>query len=97
MALKSDLISRVDIKAKALLVGLGFKRVIIGVEEVYEYKGKYHKLNFVAGLGGFVIECATSLDEARKNLYEDSDILQVSAGEEELLKQLQHLIVEYYL
>ena len=95
--MQNKIISQIKFKAEKLFLDLGFKKLNISSENIYEYKNMYLKFTYLDAINSFVIECAISIEGVYKNLYEDSDILQVSLGEKELLCQLQQLLVSYYL
>ena len=98
--MERDVITQLKSKTADVFVKLGFIPTYIGLEKTYEYKGVYHKLTFLSGLGGmdfFVIECASSYDDACKNVYEDCDLLPLSWGEKELLIQFENILIEYYM
>lgn len=59
----SDILLVHDIKKRVenLFIDLSFNKAIINNETVFEYKGSYHKLTFIQGLGGFVMKSAQSL------------------------------------
>ena len=90
-------IENIKRKAEDLFIEMSFKQINLHNEAIYEYKGGYHKFTFVRGLNGFVMELADSLDEAKKNRFEDGDLYPISLGEKGILIQLRDDINKYYL
>ncbi|MDR5002779.1 MULTISPECIES: hypothetical protein [Brevibacillus] len=84
-------------KIESLFQELKFERVIINGIPLLLYGGTYYKITFVKGLDSYVIEFASTYDEAVKNMFEDGDIYPVSLGEEELISELRHDLIKFYM
>ena len=95
--MRYEQIAKIELNASDVFVNLGFKPGFINSEKVYEYNGAYHKFTFVSDLGGFVIEGASSYDDACKNLYDDCDVLPITSDEEEILNELHNLLAKHYM
>jgi len=95
-----DVISRIEARAGEIFIKLGFEETYIktylSTEKNYRRGNSYYRFTFVRGLG-FIIESASSYDEACKNGHEDSDILSASLGEEGVLSELESTLIKYYL
>jgi len=92
----NNLVLQIKANASNVFTKLGFKHLHINAESVYENEGGYHKLTFVGGLNGFVIEWAPSFDKAQNNMYEDGDFIPISLGERELMHRLENILFEHY-
>ena len=92
----SNLAVQIEAKASDIFTKLGFEPIHVNSEKVYKNESGYHMFTFVDGLSAFVIEWAQSLDEASKDMYEDCDLLPISLGEDELLRQLENILIEHY-
>jgi len=87
----------IELKSREIFLSLGFSLVQINGHSVYEFEGNYYMFSFVSGLNGFVIESALSLSDAKKNLYEDSDLIPIDKDEEDFLITLKDLLIKYYV
>ena len=92
----SSLAVQIEAKASDIFMKLGFESTHVNSEKVYKNENGYHMFTFIEGLGVFVIEWAQSLDKASRNMYEDCDLLPISLGEDELLRQLENILIEHY-
>jgi len=96
--MEHDLIAKWKSKAGEVFEKLGFTPIYIGLEKNYERKGEYHKLTFLIAFNCFVIEWASSYEEACMNVYEDTDLLPSFAlGEKEVLLELENTLIKYYM
>lgn len=75
------------IKRKAKL-----NETLINHETVYEKNGLYYRITLVNDLGGYVIECAETLEEAKKNFFEDLDIVDNNVARRELIDRIINCI-----
>ena len=55
---------------------------------VYEKNGSYYRITLVKDLGGYIIECAESLDEANKNFFEDVEFFPNSINKNDLIDNI---------
>ena len=96
--MEHDSVAKMKSKAGEIFEKLGFTPTYIGLEKNYERKRAYHKLTFLRTFNCFVIEWASSYEEACMNVYEDTDLLPpFSLGEEEVLLELENTLIKYYL
>ena len=95
--MNEETVKQVVVKARALFTRLGFKHTIIGTENLFERKGRFYRFTYVKGLRSFIVETALSSTDAMLNVFEDSDLLTVTNGEDALLCQLEVIIKKYYL
>ena len=89
---KTDIIS----KSAEVFLSLGFSLVQINGKTAYELGGSYFKFSLVKSLNSYVIESADSLSDAKKNLYEDSDLIPADTDEDNILTRLRELLTMYY-
>lgn len=61
------------------------------------HSGIYYKITFVKGLNSYVLEFATSYDDAVKNMFEDGEVYPISLGEDQLVNELRHDLLKYYI
>ena len=87
----------IELKSKDIFLSLGFSLVQINGRTVYEREGSYYIFSFVSGLKSYVIESAISLSDAKKNIYEDSDLISADMEEGHILMNLRELLVKYYI
>ena len=92
----NNLAVQIEANASDIFMKLGFEPIHINSEKVYKSENGYHMFTFIDSFNAFVIEWAQSLDEASKNMYEDCDLLPISLGEDELLRQLENILIEHY-
>ncbi|WP_188067670.1 hypothetical protein [Brevibacillus brevis] len=83
-------------KIEFLFQELNFERVILNGTPLLLHGGTYYKITFVKGLNAYVIEFA-SYDEAVKNMFEDGDVYPISLGEDKLISELRHDLINYYI
>ncbi len=81
----------------ALIQELNFEKVIVNGSTLLFYSGIYYKITLVKGLNSYVLEFATSYDEAVKNMFEDGDVYPISLGEDQLINELRHDLLKYYI
>ncbi|NUU74529.1 hypothetical protein [Paenibacillus xylanilyticus] len=84
-------------KIESLIQELNFEKVYVSGTPLLLRDGIYYKITFVEGLNSYVIEFASSYDEAVKNMFEDGDIYPISLGEDQLICQLRHDLKKFYL
>ncbi len=84
-------------KIESIFLELNFKQVIVNGEKLFEHKGHFHTVSFVSGLNSFVIESASNLSEAEKNVFEDSGVYPLSLGEEVLLREIRSDLIKFYI
>ena len=89
-------VPQIEAKANNIFIALGFDLIMINNTCTYKNNGGYHKLTYVDGLAGFVIEWAPSLDDAMMGKYEDGDLLPISLGTDELLCRLGYILKKQY-
>ncbi len=63
-------------------------QIRIGDTMVYEKNGVYYRITLVSDLGGYIIECAESLEDARKNFFEDLDVISDATDKHEIIEQI---------
>ena len=68
------------IKEKAHL-----NELFIDGAKVYEKNGLFYRITLVNDLGGYMLECAESLDDARKNFFEDLDVISYDTDRQQLI------------
>ena len=83
-------------KIEELFINLGFKKITINEKDFFTYKDSYYKVTNVKDLNAFVIESAESIEDVKKNVFEDSDIYPISMGEN-LIEKLKEDLVKYYM
>ena len=93
----SNFIKPCEKKLSNLLISLGFEVENINDVKTYKYKDSYYRFTFVEGIGGVVLEYAENLEDAKKNLYEDSDIFRTDMDQEQLLNHIENIIRKRYL
>ncbi len=81
----------------ALIQELNFEKVIVNGSTLLFHSGIYYKITLVKGLNSYVLEFATSYDEAIKNMFEDGDVYPISLGEDQLINELRHDLLKYYI
>lgn len=54
---------------------LNAKVININDVDTIEINDDYYRITLVEGLGGYVIEYAETLDDAKNNLFEDCDVI----------------------
>lgn len=81
----------------ALFQELNFEKVIVNGSTLLFHSGFYYKITLVKGLNSYVLEFANSYDEAVKNRFEDGDVYPISLGEDELINELRHDLLKYYI
>lgn len=93
-------IEEIILKTSEVFMKLGFVPTIIGEKQTYGYNGSYHKIDFIKNLDErdfLVIESAANFEEAKNNLYEDSDLLPLDLETEKLISNLEKLLKTYYM
>lgn len=65
---------------------LNFNKTVINDNENFEFKGEYFMLTKVGH--NYYLECAYTLDEAKKNLYEDMGAYSAKLYSPEELKEI---------
>lgn len=81
----------------ALIQELNFEKAIVNGSTLLLHSGIYYKITLVKGLNSYVLEFATSYDEAVKNMFEDGDVYPISLGEDQLINELRHDLLKYYI
>ena len=57
----------------------------------------YYRFTFVEGLGGIVIEYSENLNNVKKNLYEDCEIIRTDKDQDRLFNHIEDIIRKYCL
>ena len=91
-----DFIKNIKDTASELFNELGLVPTMVGTTQSYEINGCYIKFSYVAGLRCFVIEYAENSNNAKKNIYEDTDLFSVELGCEGILVELRKVFIEHY-
>ncbi|WP_372010375.1 hypothetical protein NBRC13296_06780 [Paenibacillus chitinolyticus] len=84
-------------KINALFQELNFEKVSVSGNPLFLLNGLYYRITLVKGLKSYVIECADSYDKAVKNIFEDCDLYPISLNETELIDDLRHDLLKYYM
>ncbi|MDQ1236806.1 hypothetical protein QE450_004304 [Paenibacillus sp. SORGH_AS306] len=87
---------KIDQKVKSLIKDLGFQEIILKESNMYLWFNKYYKITFLEDFQSYVIECAESLEDAEKGLFEDGDLYPLSLGEDSLINILRLDLIKYY-
>lgn len=83
-----------DQKINILLEELGFEKFMLNHNEFYKWGENYYKLVFIDKFQAYILEFAVTLQEAEKNIFEDSDIYPLSL--ENLIADLRSDLLKYY-
>ena len=78
-------------------LSLGFKKHMINGESIYENEEVFYRLTYINSSYGYVIETAENKEEAKKNRFEDSDIIPLKGTKEETLRTISECLKTYYL
>ncbi|MGG4194559.1 hypothetical protein ABEW50_13995 [Paenibacillus jamilae] len=84
-------------KIESLFQELNFETVIVNGTQLLLHGDTYYKITFVKGLNSYVIEFASSYDEAVNNMFEDGDVYPSSLGEDKLISELRHDLINFYM
>lgn len=76
---------------------MNFEKAIVNGSTLLFHSGTYYKITFVKGLNSYVLEFASSYDEAVRNMFEDGDVYPISLGEDQLINELRHDLIKYYI
>lgn len=76
-----------------LFENLGFERILIKEDTVFNAEKLYCKLTFIETLRSYVIEYADSYEDAKNGLYEDGDLYAISLDFNDLLLAMRKEIV----
>jgi hypothetical protein len=88
MAESMDNTNQILNEIKNLLINLNFKEVLISGRTNYVYKNTYCIPHYIETLG-FLIEYASSMEEAKKNFHEDGEVFPLSMGKNAILDGLE--------
>ena len=72
-----------------LFLELGLKKTMLNDEEVFTDGKSYFCIVYIPSWETFIIEIAHSLEEAEKNMYNDSDRYYVSDGIDVIIEQVR--------
>ena len=56
--------------------------------DVIKVNDNYYRITLVEGLGGYVIEYAETLDDAKNNLFEDCDVIDNNVDSSKLIDDI---------
>lgn len=84
----------IDQQINMVLEELGFEKIMLHHNQVYKWRDNYYKLVFVDEFQAYIIEFALTLQEAEKNIFEDSDMYPLSL--ENLIADLRVDLLNYY-
>ena len=87
----------VDRDIQRIFEDLGCKRHSVNGIDTFEKDGVFYRLPYVKGLNAYVIETADSLDEAKKNRFEDDDTIEIIDDKGEMIYTIKKMLSEYYL
>lgn len=85
----------IECQIQSLFQELGFQKVILNNQQIYKWSNNYYKITFIHKFQAYIIEFASTVEEAEKNLFEDSDLYPLSLGER-LVEQLHSDLTKYY-
>lgn len=74
-------------KIKQEFLNNGYRLEIIGGKEVFVKGDLYQRIDFAKDWNEYIIETATSKEEAEANLFEDSDYIPINATDE-MIKEI---------
>lgn len=72
---------------------LKFNKVVINDKENFEYKGEYYMLSRDGN--NYYLECALTLDEAKKNWHEDMGAYNAEYPQEKLIEFIKNDIMRF--
>jgi hypothetical protein len=76
---------------------LGFEAMEVGGKKLYFYKGNYYKFSYINDFKAYVIEYASSYEEALNNVFEDGDLYTIDMGENLLIEKITTDLIKYYI
>jgi len=62
--------------------------------DVIKVNDNYYRITLVEGLGGYVIEYAETLDDAKNNLFEDCDVIENNVDSSKLVDNIVSYILD---
>jgi len=62
--------------------------------DVIKVNDNYYRITLVEGLGGYVIEYAETLDDAKDNLFEDCDVIENNVDSSKLVDDIVSYILD---
>lgn len=85
------------IENQVFFEGLGFERIEFDTG-ISCYKGKdggFYRVDYCGGLNSYITEFAETEEEARNNMFEDSDLFDDSLPKETIVDQIREALTEY--
>lgn len=73
---------------------LNAKVININDVDTIEVNDDYYRITLVEGLGGYVIEYAETLDDAKNNLFEDCDVIENNVDSSKLVDNIVSYILD---
>ena len=83
-------------KMEMVFETLGWNRAVVNEVENFELNGVYVKITLHNWLNSYILESADSIEDAKNNLYEDSDLYSLDGNEEEILKEMEQSLRNNY-
>ena len=93
---EGECMNEISTKIYSALKELGYDIVEIEGKELYHRNGSYYRLTYIEAFRAYVIEYASSYEEAKNNLFEDGDTYSIDLEESEFIEKLKADLLKYY-
>ena len=71
-------------------------KIVLNGQTIFEKDGTYYRLTLLKSQKSYMIETAESIDEAKKNRFEDDDIVEITASVDGTYNRLKEVLEKYY-